>query len=220
MGQKVNPIAFRLSLNKDWSSRWFATKGRYKELLADDIKIRSYIMEKLKPSGISRVMIERSINKLNINLFVSRPGMVIGRSGSGIEELRKNLEKMLNQKVSINVEEIKRPDLNAYLVARNIADQIERRMGVKRLMIQSCDRVMRSGARGVKIICSGRLGGAEIARYEKRSIGSIPLHTLRANIDYAAVPAKTLTAGITGVKVWIFKPDVKDDGSDSNSLGK
>jgi small subunit ribosomal protein S3 len=220
MGQKVNPIVFRLSLNKDWSSKWFATKGRYKELLAMDIKIRESIMGKLKAAGVSRVVIERSINKINVIIHVSRPGMVIGRSGAGIEEIRKDLEKMVGQKVSVNVEEIKRPDLNAYLVGRNIADQIERRMPVKRLMIQSADRVMRSGAKGVKIICSGRLGGSEIARYEKRVVGSIPLHTLRADIDYAAVPAKTLTAGITGVKVWIYKPTLKEDGSQETVFNK
>lgn len=210
MGQKVNPTAFRLSLNKDWSSRWYANKGRYKELLAVDIKIREFITNKLKLAGVSRVVIERSINKINVIIFVSRPGMVIGRSGAGIEELRKEIEKMVGQKISINVEEIKRPDLDAYLLARGIADQIERRMPVKRLMIQACDRAMRSGARGVKIICSGRLGGSEIARYEKRSTGSIPLHTLRADIDYSAVPAKTQTAGVTGVKVWIYKPENKE----------
>lgn len=211
MGQKVSPIAFRLALNKDWSSRWFASKRRYKELLSEDIKIRSFVMEKLKPAGVSRVVIERSINKISISIFVSRPGLVIGRSGAGIEELRKDLEKLVGQKVSINVEEIKRPDLNAYLVARGLADQIERRMPVKRIMIQAADRVMRSGARGVKIICSGRLGGSEIARYEKKVIGSIPLHTLRADIDYASVPAKTLTSGVTGVKVWIYRPLAKED---------
>ncbi len=212
MGQKVNPIAFRLPINKNWTSKWFATKNRYGELLAEDIKIRNFVMKKLKQSGISKVIIERSINKITVNVLVSRPGMVIGRSGAGIEELKKEIEKLTNQKITINVEEIKRPDLDAHLVAQNIADQIERRMPVKRLLVQSCDRVMRSSARGVKIIVSGRLNGAEIARYEKRSIGSIPLHTLRADIDYAAVPAKTLTAGVTGVKVWIYKPEVKEEG--------
>lgn len=211
MGQKVNPIAFRLVINKDWSSKWYADKGRYKELLAMDIKIRSFIMEKLKPAGVSRVVVERSINKINISLFVSRPGMVIGRSGAGIEEIRKALESMVGQKVSINVEDIKRPDLNAYLVGRGLADQIERRMPVKRIINQTAERVMRSGARGVKIIVSGRIGGSEIARYEKKVIGSIPLHTLRADIDFATVPAKTLTAGVTGVKVWIYKPEVKEE---------
>lgn len=205
MGQKVNPVTFRLSLNKNWSSKWFAEKGRYKELLASDIKIREFVLKKLKPAGVARVVIERSINKLNIIVFVSRPGMVIGRSGSGIEELRKSVEALVDQKVTINVEEVKRPDLSAYLVAQGIADQIERRMPVRRLMAQAADRVMRSGAKGVKIITSGRLGGAEIARYEKKILGSIPLQTLRADIDYAHVPAKTLTAGVTGVKVWINK---------------
>jgi len=206
MGQKVNPTAFRLAVNKDWESKWFASKGRYKELLAADIKIREFAFKKLKNAGVSRVVIERSINKINISVFVSRPGVVIGRSGAGIEELKRELEKIVGQKVSINVEEVKRPDLSAYLVAVGLAEQIERRMPVKRIMLQAADRVMRSGAKGVKIICSGRLGGSEIARYEKRVIGSIPLQTLRADIDYAAVPAKTLTAGVTGVKVWIYKP--------------
>jgi len=206
MGQKVNPMAFRLTVSKDWESKWFANKGRYKELLAADIKIREFVFKKLKNAGVSRVVIERSINKINISVFVSRPGVVIGRSGAGIEELKRELEKIVGQKVSINVEEVKRPDLSAYLVATGLAEQIERRMPVKRIMLQAADRVMRSGAKGVKIICSGRLGGAEIARYEKRVIGSIPLQTLRADIDYAAVPAKTVTAGVTGVKVWINKP--------------
>jgi len=207
MGQKVNPIAFRLPVSKDWDSKWFASKNRYKELLADDIKIREFIFKKLKNAGVNRVVIERSINKINISVFVSRPGVVIGRSGSGIEELKKEIEKIVGQKVSINVEEVKRPDLSAYLVAAGLAEQIEKRMPVKRIMQQAADRVMRSGAKGVKIICSGRIGGAEIARYEKRVIGSIPLQTLRADIDYAHVPAKTLTAGVIGVKVWIYKPN-------------
>ncbi|HSX58075.1 MAG TPA: 30S ribosomal protein S3 [Candidatus Saccharimonadales bacterium] len=207
MGQKVNPRAFRLSINKDWDSKWFASKTRYRELLAEDIKMRGFVMKKLKGAGVSRVVIERSINKVVVNVLVSRPGMVIGRSGAGIEELKKELEALTNQKITINVEEIKRPDLNAHLVAQNIADQIERRFPVKRLMIQSAERVMRSGARGVKIICAGRIGGSEIARVEKRTIGSLPLQTLRADIDYAAIPAKTQTAGVTGVKVWIYKPE-------------
>ena len=206
MGQKVNPAAFRLTISKDWESKWFASKGRYKDLLAADIKIREFVFKKLKNAGVSRVVIERSINKISISVFVSRPGVVIGRSGAGIEELKKEIEKIAGQKVSINVEEVKRPDLSAYLVAVGLADQIERRMPVKRIMLQAADRAMRSGAKGVKIICSGRLGGREIARHEKRVIGSIPLQTLRADIDYASVPAKTLTAGVTGVKVWIYKP--------------
>ncbi len=206
MGQKVNPTAFRLTISKDWESKWYAPKSRYKDLLSADIKIREFVFKKLKNAGVCRVVIERSINKVSISVFVSRPGVVIGRSGAGIEELKRELEKIVGQKVSINVEEVKRPDLSAYLVAVGLADQIERRMPVKRIMLQAADRAMRSGARGVKIICSGRLGGAEIARYEKRVIGSIPLQTLRADIDYAAVPAKTVTAGVTGVKVWIYKP--------------
>lgn len=206
MGQKVNPKAFRLSGTKDWSSRWIASGTRYKTLLQDDIKIRNLIMDRLKQAGISRVVIERSLNKLDVKLSVSRPGMVIGRSGQGVEELRKRIEEAIGQKISLSVEEIKRPDLDAYLVGRGIADQIEKRMSPKRVIHQAAERVMRSSARGVKILVSGRLGGAEIARREKVAIGSIPLHTLRADIDFAVVPAKTATAGVVGVKVWIYKP--------------
>jgi small subunit ribosomal protein S3 len=205
MGQKVNPKAFRLPTTKDWNSRWISKGTRYRDLLQEDLKIRDLIMTSLRAAGISRVVIERSLNKIDINLFVSRPGMVIGRSGQGIEELRKKIEASIGQKISINVEDIKRPDLDAYLVARSIADQIEKRMHPKRAIRQAADRVMRSGSKGVKILVSGRLGGAEIARREKVSLGSIPLHTLRANIDFAAVAAKTATAGVVGVKVWIYK---------------
>lgn len=205
MGQKVHPKAFRLPITYDWESRWIADKKRYREFLEKDIQIRGFVMKNLKKSGVSRVVIERSINKINIIVHVSRPGMVIGRSGAGVEELRKSLEKMVNQKISLNVEEIKMPDLDAYLVARGIADQIERRFPVKRIVIQSVSRVMRSGAIGVKILCSGRLTGGEIARKEKLSEGSVPLHTLRANIDFATADAKTATAGVVGVKVWIHK---------------
>ena len=211
MGQKVNPKAFRLAKNREWNSRWFARGTRYRDLLQDDLKIREMIMTKLRPAGISKVVIERSLNKLDIKVFVSRPGMVIGRSGQGVEDLRKKIEELIKQKVSLNVEEIKRPDLDAYLVGRSVADQIEKRMHPKRAIIQASDRVMRSGAKGVKILVSGRLGGSEIARREKITIGSIPLHTLRANIDFAVVPAKTATAGVVGVKVWINQEKPKED---------
>jgi small subunit ribosomal protein S3 len=211
MGQKVHPIAFRLPDNKNWNSRWIATGDRYKNLLQDDLKIRELVMERLRAAGISRVVIERSLNKLDIKVFVSRPGMVIGRSGQGVEDLKKKIEQLINQKISLTVEEIKRPDLDAYLVGRGIADQIERRMHPKRVIRQAADRVMRSSAKGVKILVSGRLGGAEIARREKISIGSIPLHTLRADIDFAVVPAKTATAGVVGVKVWIYREKPKKE---------
>ena len=206
MGKKVNPIAARLPLTKQWSSRWFVSSDdKYRTLLLEDVKIRRMVMDRLKSAGISQVNIERSSGKITVIVKVSRPGMVIGRGGTGVEELRKAIEKEIGQKVSLNVEEIKNPDLDAHLVATNIADQIERRYPVKRAMLQSVDRVMRSGALGVKIMCSGRLGGAEIARKQKASSGSIPTSTLRANIDFAKVSSKTATAGVVGVKVWIHK---------------
>jgi len=206
MGKKVNPKAVRLALTHDWSSRWFAADDKkYKELLLEDVKIRSLIMNKLKTAGANKVSIERSAGKLNISVQVARPGMVIGRGGSGVEELRKMIEKEIGQKISLNIEEVKTPDLVAYLVARGIADQIEKRFSVKRVMLQTSDRVMAAGAAGVKIICSGRIGGSEIARREKEVRGSIPTSTLRANIDFAKVDAKTATAGVVGVKVWIHR---------------
>lgn len=206
MGQKVHPKAFRLRTTAEWDSHWFADKGRYRENLTQDTKIRNFIMDKLKNAGVSRVVVERSINKINIIIHVARPGMVIGRSGAGVEELRKTIESLVGQKISLNIEEVKNPDLAAYLVATWIASQIEKRFPVKKVMAQSVGRVMRSGAQGVKIICAGRIGGREIARREKLTEGSVPLHTLRANIDFAKVPAKTATAGVIGVKVWIYKP--------------
>ena len=206
MGQKVHPKAFRLPINKEWSSQWFATKEKYKDFVSQDKKIRDFIKGRLKTAGVSKIVIERSINKINIIIHVARPGMVIGRSGSGVEDLRKKLDTLVGQKISLNIEEIRNPDLEALLVATWIAGQIERRFPVKRVMAQSVARVMRSGANGVKIICSGRLGGREIARSQKLVEGSVPLHTLRANIDFARVDAKTATAGVVGVKVWIHKP--------------
>ena len=206
MGQKVNPVAARLALSKNWKSRWFAADDKkYRTLLLEDVKVRRLIMEKLKQAGVSQVIIERSAGKTNVTVSVSRPGMVIGRGGAGVEELRKTLEVLFGQKIALNVEEIRNPELDAYLVARGIADQIERRFPVKRALNQAVDRVMRAGALGVKIICAGRLGGSEIARREKEVRGSVPSATLRANIDFAKVDAKTATAGVVGVKVWIHK---------------
>lgn len=205
MGQKVNPLAFRRSLNKKWTSQWFGRGDQYKKFVLEDFKLRKVIMVKLKPAGISRVLIERNINQMTVTVFVSRPGVVIGRAGIGLEEVRKNIEVFLDQKVKLNVEEIKKPDLDAYLVARNIADQVEKRMPVRRILVQTSERVMQAGAKGVKILVSGRIGGNEIARREKVVLGSVPLQTLRADIDFAAVDARTATAGITGVKVWISR---------------
>lgn len=205
MGKKVHPKAFRLSVTKEWNSHWFADKSRYKEFLEQDTKIRGFVTDKLKNAGVSKVVIERSINKTNITIQVARPGMVIGRSGSGVEELRKNLDSLVGQKVSLNIEEVRSPDLDAHLIASWMAGQIEKRLPVKRVMAQAVARVIRAGAKGVKIICSGRIGGREIARKVKIVEGSMPLHTLRADIDFARVDAKTATAGVIGVKVWIYK---------------
>ena len=210
MGQKVNPRAARLVLTHNWSSRWFTKDNKkYKELLLADLKIRKKIFDRLKAAGVSEVIIERSAGKIKTTVLVARPGIVIGRGGAGVEELRKVIEEEIGQKVYLNVEEIKRPDLDAYLVATNVANQIEKRFPVKRAMIQTVERVMTAGAAGIKIICSGRLGGAEIARREKQVRGSLPLSTLRANIDFAKVDAKTATAGVVGVKVWIHKKEGK-----------
>lgn len=205
MGQKVNPIAFRLALKKDWRSRWFAENKKYREYLLTDIKIREEVMRRLTNAGISTLSIERRGNQVAITVYVSRPGVVIGRAGSGVEELKKYLENKIGSRVKLEVKEIKSPDLEAYLIAKNIASQIERRYPPKRAMHQAVERVIRAGAKGIKIIISGRIGGAEIARREKAVWGTIPLSSLRANIDFAKVDAKTVTAGVLGVKVWIYK---------------
>ena len=210
MGQKVNPNVARLALTHNWLSRWIAKDDKkYRELLLEDVKTRRLIMDRLRSAGVSRVFIERPAGKIKINVQVARPGMVIGRGGTGVEELRRVLEEKIGQKVSLNVEEIKSPDLNAYLIARGVADQIEKRFPVKRAIFQATDRVMRAGALGVKVLISGRIGGREIARKEKQVRGSVPTSTLRAAIDFAKVDAKTSTAGVVGVKVWIHKKEEK-----------
>ena len=209
MGQKVNPNVARLALTHNWLSRWIAKDDKkYRELLLEDVKTRRLIMDKLKNAGVSKVFIERPAGKIKINVQVARPGMVIGRGGTGVEELRRIIEEKIGQKISLNIEEIKNPDLNAYLIARNIADQIEKRFPVKRAIFQATDRVMRAGALGVKVLISGRIG-REIARKEKQVVGSIPTSTLRATIDFAKVDAKTSTAGVIGVKVWVHKKEEK-----------
>lgn len=213
MGQKVNPRALRLAANQDWSSRWFEDK-KYKETLLEDYKIRKSLMERLKHAGISEVQIERSINSIKITAFVSKPGMVIGRGGTGLEELKLFLVKLLDKKtqnqfkMDIRVEPVKEPNLNAYLVAKNMSEQLVRRLPAKRVMKSMGERVMGSGAKGVRIVLSGRIGGAEIGRREKLQQGTVPLSTIRANIDYASTPALT-KKGYIGVKVWINKGEEK-----------
>jgi small subunit ribosomal protein S3 len=215
MGQKVNAKVLRLGPVYNWSSRWFEDK-KYKEMLLEDYKIRKTLMEKLKTAGISEIEIERSINSLKITAYVSKPGMVIGRGGTGLEELKTYIQKNLikksnvkNQyKLEIRVEAIKDPNLDAYLVARNVADQLIRRLPAKRVMNSTVERVMGSGAKGIRIVLSGRVGGAEISRREKLQTGTVPLSTIRENITYASVPALT-KKGYVGVKVWINKPEEK-----------
>lgn len=207
MGQKVNPIAFRLPTTGNWVSRWYANDKRYKEFLNQDIKVRNLVMRVLKNAGVSKIIIERSINKATATVKVARPGMVIGRGGSGVEQLKKELESLIGAKLTLNIEEIKKPDLDAYLVARSVADQIEKRLHPKRVIAFAAEKVMQAKAKGVKIIVSGRIGGSEIARREKIVLGSIPLQTIKADIDFAVVAAKTQTAGVVGVKVWISKPE-------------
>lgn len=210
MGQKIHPVGFRMGISTFWRSRWFATGNKYKLNVLEDIKIREILMKKLRPAGIQVVEIERAVNKLKVIIFVSRPGVLIGRGGSGLTELKKFLMKELKVKengLEIVPMEIKSADLAAYLVAQNVAEQLIRRMPAARIMNQSIDRVMRAGAKGVRIVISGRIGGAEIARREWKASGTMPLHTLRADIDFAVYPALT-KSGYVGVKVWINKGEV------------
>ena len=206
MGQKVNPHGLRVGVIKGWESNWYADKD-YEKFLLEDIKIREFIKEKLFLSGISKVDIERASNKARITIYTAKPGMVIGRQGSNIELLKKDLKKMISANVDINIQEIKQPDMDATLVAENIASQLERRIAFRRAMKQCVGRTMRMGAKGIKVKVGGRLGGAEIARSESYREGSIPLHTLRADIDYGTAEAHT-TYGRIGVKVWINKGEV------------
>ena len=209
MGHKVNPISLRLQIKDTWKSRWFADKKTYQRFLLEDVKLRSALMKKLRLAGINRVDIERSLKSMRLTLFVTRPGIVIGRGGTGMEELKKFILKTLGgtpPKIDIRVEEVKVPDLSAYLVATRIAEQLEQRMPFRRVVAKAMERTTQAGAKGIKIALSGRIAGAEIARREKFHTGSIPLQTLRANIDYANVASLT-RSGYIGVKAWIYKDD-------------
>ncbi|MCX7572306.1 30S ribosomal protein S3 [Tumebacillus sp. DT12] len=207
MGQKVNPIGLRVGIIRDWESKWFANKKDYTDLLHEDIKIREYVLNRLKDSSVATVEIERAANRINVTIHTAKPGMVIGKGGAEVDNLRNSLTQMTGKRVHINITEIKSPDLNAQLVAINIAQQLERRIAFRRAMKQSIQRTMRAGAKGIKVQVSGRLGGAEIARTEGYSEGTVPLHTLRADIDYATFEAHT-TYGRIGVKVWIYRGEV------------
>ena len=211
MGQKINPVGFRMGISTSWRSRWYAPSGKYKQYVSEDLKIRTLLMKKLKPAGIQNVEIERAVNKLKVIIFVSRPGILIGRGGSGLTELKKFLLKELKLKdegLEIVPMELKAADLTSYLVAQSIAEQLIKRLPAQRVMNQAIDRVIRSGAKGVRVVISGRIGGAEIARREWKASGTMPLHTLRADIDFASYPALT-KSGYVGVKVWINRGEVE-----------
>ena len=214
MGQKVHPHGIRLGIVKTWDAKWYADKD-FATNLHEDIKIRKAIKtdKQLASAGVSRIEIERSEKRLKLTIHTAKPGMVIGRGGAGIEDIKNKLKKLTDKKVDINIMEIRQPDLDALLVAENIASQLERRIAFRRAMKQSVGRTMRLGAKGIKIACSGRLGGAEIARSESYREGSIPLHTLRADIDYGFAEANT-TYGRIGIKVWIFKGEILPDKKD------
>ena len=218
MGQKVNPHGIRLGIVKDWDARWYADKD-FAQNLHEDIKIRDYLKKSLQTAGVPRVETERSKNRLKLTIHTAKPGMVIGRGGSGIEQIKEGLKNLTEKRVDINIAEIKQPDLDATLVAENIAAQLERRIAFRRAMKQAVGRTMRLGAKGIKIAVSGRLGGAEIARRESYREGSIPLHTLRADIDYGTAEAHT-TYGRIGIKVWIFKGEVLPDKKQPPKNGK
>jgi small subunit ribosomal protein S3 len=212
VGQKVHPKGLRVGIIRDWESNWYADKN-YAGLLHEDIKIRNYVKEKLYQAGISAVEIERAANRVKVSIHTAKPGIVIGRGGAEVEELRKTLEQMTGKKINVNIVEIKKPELNAQLVGEGIAVQLEKRIGFRRAMKQAVTRTMRAGAEGVKISCSGRLGGAEIARTEWYSEGKVPLHTLRADIEYGFAEANT-TYGKIGIKVWIYKGEILPEAKD------
>lgn len=208
MGQKVNPISMRLQLNKDWRSKWFANRREYARYLNEDLSVRKMIENKLgSRASINKVDIERSPNLVTVTIVTAKAGVVIGRGGTGAQELKTAIEKIYNVPVRVNIEEVKKPELYAKLVAENIAFQLQRRISFRRAIKSASANTMRSGAKGIRIELSGRLNGAEMARREKEIAGSVPLHTIRAHIDYAYVPART-PAGIIGIKVWIYKGEV------------
>ena len=207
MGHKSNPIGLRLQVNRTWDSRWVAEGADYGRLLMEDLKIRKYILETLPQAAISKVVIERPAKLCRVSIYAARPGVIIGKKGSDIEKLRKTLSAMTSSDVSLNIVEIRKPEVDAKLVAQGIADQLERRIAFRRAMKRAVQSAMRLGAEGIRINCGGRLGGAEIARSEWYREGRVPLHTLRANIDHATAEAHT-AYGVCGVKVWIFKGEI------------
>ena len=223
MGQKVNPIGLRLGINRGWDSNWFAKKNEYGKLLKEDYEIRDYIKKNIVNSGVSQVIIERTAKKCIVSIHTSRPGFVIGKKGSDVGKIKTNLSKISSCEVSLNIKEIKKPELNAFLVAENITQQLVKRIAFRRTMKRAIQSALRLGAKGIKVCLSGRLGGNEIARTEWLREGSVPAHTFRADIDYAEAQALT-TYGIIGVKVWIYKGEIfsknsnKDINKDKNNV--
>ncbi len=207
MGHKSNPIGLRLQINRTWDSRWYAEGKGYAKLLEEDLKIRKFVMETLPQAAISKVVIERPAKLCRVSIYAARPGVIIGKKGADIEKLRSQLAKMTSSDVKLNIVEIRKPEIDAKLVAQGIADQLIRRVAFRRAMKRAMQSAMRLGAEGIKVVCGGRLGGAEIARVEQYREGRVPLHTLRANIDYAEAEALT-TYGVIGIKVWVFKGEI------------
>ena len=216
MGQKVNPIGFRLGINRGWDSIWFSKKRDYGKLLIEDYKIREFIKKNVVNSGVSQVIIERTSKKCIVSIYTSRPGFVIGKKGSDIEKIKNNLLKISNTEISLNIKEVKKPELNAYLVAENIAQQLVKRIAFRKTMKRAIQSALRLGAKGIRVCLAGRLAGNEIARTEWLREGSVPLHTFRAEVDYAEAEALT-TYGIIGVKVWIYKGEVFNDKTGRNN---
>tara|TARA_Y100000590_G_scaffold285984_1_gene321801 strand:- start:172 stop:864 length:693 start_codon:yes stop_codon:yes gene_type:complete len=220
MGQKVNPIGLRLGINRGWDSVWFAKKKEYGKLLIEDYKIREYIKKTVVNSGVSQIMIERTSKKCIISIYTSRPGFVIGKKGADIDKIKKNLSKISSTEVSLNIKEVKKPELNAYLVAENIAQQLVKRIAFRKTMKRAIQSALRLGAKGIRVCLAGRLAGNEIARTEWLREGSVPLHTFRADVDYAEAEALT-SYGIIGVKVWIYKGEVFSNKKNiNNNKGK
>jgi len=209
MGQKIHPHGFRVGIIKDWDTRWFASNKDFSNYLIEDHKIRTFLKKKLFPAGVSRIEIERAANKITINIHTAKPGIVIGRGGAGVETLKADINKHVGKPCNVNIIEVKRPDMDAQLVAEAVAAQLERRVSFRRAMKQTIGRAMKSGAKGIKLTCSGRLGGAEIARTESYHEGSIPLQTIRADIDFGFAEAHT-TYGRIGVKAWVYRGEVLD----------
>ena len=219
MGQKVNPIGLRVGINRGWDSIWFAKKREYGKFLMEDYKIRDYIKKNVVNSGVSQVIIERTAKKCIISIYTSRPGFVIGKKGSDVEKIKKNLSKITSSDISLNIKEVKKPELNAYLVAENITQQLVKRIAYRKTMKRAIQSALRLGAKGIRVCLAGRLAGNEIARTEWLREGSVPLHTFRADVDYAEAEALT-TYGIIGVKVWIYKGKILSINSNKNNKEK